>query len=525
VDIELEIKFGKSRGRSFTVKEGSTLTFGRGMQADVQMFDDGLSRIHASVENKGDDVVLADMGSANGTYANGKAVASTSLFQGDQITMGMAVIEVVRGPVREQTDLIHTATTQEDGEKSEKGSGTEYVRKVSITDSGLLRLGDNESVNSLRRAHRDLVTIYRVANTINAISDPRELADSLALTVLDVTKGERAAVLLGTGPEAAINPVVSRQRDVDGDANIAVSRTVAAEVITRGVSVLSRNVPEEKKYQAGESLIMQRVQSLMCVPLLAQGNLIGALYVDSLGGTNAFDEKDLELLAAIGNQAGIALQRTRLLVELENLFFSSIRSLVAAIDAKDQYTHGHSERVTAFALMLAKQLGFSDHDNEVLRLAGLLHDVGKIGVSESVLNKPGDLTDEEFELVKLHPTHGAEIISNIQSPYVPEIVAGVRHHHERWDGTGYPDGLKGEETPLLARVLNLADAFDAMTSDRPYRKGFSIERAIQIVRDCSGSQFDPTVSAAIIELHEQGRLILPETMALKYTTMATPRIT
>jgi putative nucleotidyltransferase with HDIG domain len=289
--------------------------------------------------------------------------------------------------------------------------------------------------------------------------------------------------------------------------------------------VLSRNVPEDDRYADGQSLILQRVLSMMCVPLLAQGNVIGALYVDSRGGTDKFDEKDLELLAAIGNQAGIALQRARLVMDLENLFFSSIRSLVAAIDAKDQYTHGHSERVTAFALMVAKELKLSEHDFEVLRLAGLLHDVGKIGVPEEVLNKPGDLTDEEFEQVKLHPSHGAEIISNIQSPYIPEIVAGVRHHHERWDGTGYPDGLKGEESPLIARLLTLADAFDAMTSDRPYRKGFSIERALQIVRDCAGSQFDPHMSEALCHLHERGELLLPKSMALKYTTMATPKLT
>jgi len=141
-----------------------------------------------------------------------------------------------------------------------------------------------------------------------------------------------------------------------------------------------------------------------------------------------------------------------------------------------------------------------------------------------VLNKPGELTDEEVEQMKLHPVHGAEIISTIDSPYVSEIVPAVRHHHEWWNGQGYPDGLVGEETPRLARLLAVADAFDAMTSDRPYHKGCSMDRAIQIIRDCAGTQFDPELAKGFVDLHERGELVLPKTMALKYTTMATPEV-
>jgi len=261
------------------------------------------------------------------------------------------------------------------------------------------------------------------------------------------------------------------------------------------------------------------------VPLLAQSEVIGALYVDSRAGPNAFNDQDLELLGAVGNQAGVALQRVKLLAELEDLFFSSIRSLVAAIDRKDQYTHGHSERVTTFALKIAKEIGLAEHERGILRLAGLLHDVGKIGVPEYVLNKPGELTDEEYEKVMLHPVDGAEIISTIQSPFVPEIAAAVRHHHEHWDGSGYPEGLSGEEMPRVARVLALADSFDAMPSDRPYRKGFSMDRAVKIVKDCAGTPFHPAVGATGGRLPARGQLFLPDTMAHKYTTMATRRKT
>jgi len=536
VDCEITIKGGKSRGKRFTVKEGTRVTLGRGMQADVQVFDDGLSRLHCAFENRGESLVVTDLGSANGTYVNGKPVASAAVYDGDEVVIGVAVLSVSGPPrpvhrdntplpIRSPAQLAEADVARAAGASGSKDHTTELVRKVDPSAAGMLKSADGAAENQLRRAHRDLVTLYRVVNTINALRDPRELASTIAQTVIDVTKADRVAVLVGKGPEAALNPVASRERGKEGDvANFAVSRTVVTDVLRRGVSVLSRNVPKDERYAAGQSLIMQRVQSMMCVPLLAQGEIVGALYVDSRGDPNAFDEQDLELMAAIGNQAGVALKRAQLVQDLENLFFSSIRSLVAAIDAKDRYTHGHSERVTTFALRLAKEIDLPEHERDILQLAGLLHDVGKIGVPEWVLNKPGELTDDEFALVMRHPVHGAEIISNIQSPHVPEVAASVLHHHERWDGSGYPGGLKGEESPRVARILALADAFDAMTSDRPYRKGYEMEQAARVVRDCSGTQFDPAVVEVFWRLHERGELVLPQTMALKYTTSATPKV-
>jgi putative nucleotidyltransferase with HDIG domain len=403
------------------------------------------------------------------------------------------------------------------------GDGTEMMRKLDPDAPEMLKADDDATLGRLRRAHRDLATIYRISNAINALTDPRELADTLTEMLLEVMNADNAAVIVGVAEDENMEPYASRERDREGPSSLQVSRTVVGEVMRKGVSVLSRDVPKDKRYASGESLIMQRVKSMMCVPLLAQSEVIGALYVDSRAGPGVFNDQDLELLGVVGNQAGVAMQRAKLLTDLENLFFSSIRSLVAAIDRKDQYTHGHSERVTTFALKIAREIGIPEHEREVLQLAGLLHDVGKIGVPEYVLNKPGELTDEEYEKVMLHPVDGAEIISNIQSPFVPEIVAAVRYHHEHWDGSGYPEGIKGDKVPRTARILALADSFDAMTSDRPYRKGFTMDRAAKIVKDCAGTQFDPELAEVMVGLHERGELFLPETMALKYTTMATRR--
>jgi len=532
LDAKLIVKHGKSKGKEYPLGEGVRITIGRGLKADIQVFDEGLSRLHCAIENRGNCLEVTDLDSANGSLLNGKPVSTANAFAGDELALGLAIFGI-EGPARpggagmtQVLPLSGASSGKEAGTSRKRGrKGTEILRKVDPGEEKMLEAEEGATRENLLRAHRDLVTIYRVANAINAHQDPRELADTLAQTVIDVTKADHASVLLKNRRDGTIEPVASRQRGIDVPViGITFSRTVVSEVVRKGVSVLSANVPEDERYAPGDSIVMQQVQSLMCAPLLAQGEVTGALYVDSSSGSDAFDERDMELLVAIGNQAGVALQRVGLLAELENLFFSSIRTLVAVVDRKDGYTHGHSERVTAFAMKLAKEMELPDREREVIPLAGLLHDLGKIGVPEKVLNKPGELTDEEFEQMKLHPVHGAEIISTIDSPYVSEIVPAVRHHHEWWNGQGYPDGLVGEETPRLARLLAVADAFDAMTSDRPYHKGCSMDRAIQIIRDCAGTQFDPELAKGFVDLHERGELVLPKTMALKYTTMATPEV-
>ena len=237
---------------------------------------------------------------------------------------------------------------------------------------------------------------------------------------------------------------------------------------------------------AANSIVRQRIRSVMCAPMRTTDEILGVLYVDSQMARE-FNEAELELLAAIGNQAGIALHRARLMAEVERLFLDVMKAIASIIDAKDGYTHKHSERVAAFGVRLARHLGFDADGRAVVELSGLLHDVGKIGVPDAILNKPGKLTDAEFKEMRLHPLHGARILSNIQSEKVASLLPGVKYHHERWDGTGYPEGLKGEEIPLLGRVLGVADFLDALTSDRAYRKGSTLEEAVQMVEGPRGA--------------------------------------
>jgi len=192
--------------------------------------------------------------------------------------------------------------------------------------------------------------------------------------------------------------------------------------------------------------------------------------------------------------------------ENKELFMSSIRMLAAAIDAKDPYTRGHSERVKDYAMVIAKQMGFNAAELERLEIAALLHDVGKIGIEDRILRKPTNLTPEEFEIMKTHPDKGASILSQIAQ--LSDIIPGMRAHHENWDGTGYPRGLKGEEIPLLARVITVADTFDAMTTDRPYQKAFTLEFALNRIRSMTGAKYDLKVVDFFSRACEEGKVTL-----------------
>lgn len=184
--------------------------------------------------------------------------------------------------------------------------------------------------------------------------------------------------------------------------------------------------------------------------------------------------------------------------EIQVLFLSTIEALVNALEAKDSYTEGHSRRVTLHSLLLTYELGLEAEFRETIRLAGLLHDIGKIGIPEAILNKPDRLLPAEFELIKKHPVIGESILKSI--PQLRDIPKAIRHHHERYDGTGYPDRLKGEDIPLISRILAVADTYDSITTDRPYRKAPGRDFALCELSRCRGTQFDPIIADAFLNM-------------------------
>jgi putative nucleotidyltransferase with HDIG domain len=239
----------------------------------------------------------------------------------------------------------------------------------------------------------------------------------------------------------------------------------------------------------------------LCVPLPSPDGTIGAITVGSRNADQRFTSDDVRLLATIANHVTIAVGNISLFSSVQEAYLATVRALAAAVDAKDPYTRGHSDGVATYALRIGEALRFSPEQMIALEMAAYLHDIGKIGISEDILLKPGKLTDAEMGQMRHHPLIGANILKPVAFPW--PIAPIVRHHHEHYDGHGYPAGLKTEEIPILARVLTVADSFEAMVADRPYRRGRSQQEAMLELRRCAGTQFDPRIVDAFIDVLEQ----------------------
>lgn len=246
----------------------------------------------------------------------------------------------------------------------------------------------------------------------------------------------------------------------------------------------------------GKVSIRQEVVAI--APFLIRGKAIGVMNLATGSKDDRYGKEDLELFRNFAAQAAVSIENTQLYERLQDAYLGAISSLVAAIEARDPYTVGHSTRVTKYTVAIAQEFGFSTQEVEEIRLAGLLHDVGKIGIPDKILNKPGPLSEEEYSAIKMHPTLSVRIVEPL--PHLGNIIPMIYHHHERYDGKGYIEGMTGTEIPVGARILAVADAFEAMTSDRPYREALSRGAAIKELVEGAGSQFDPKVVETFVRL-------------------------
>lgn len=238
---------------------------------------------------------------------------------------------------------------------------------------------------------------------------------------------------------------------------------------------------------------------VLAQPLLCKGEVCGVLIAGGKTGADPHvSSYDSQLIEAAAGHVDAFTSNYALLEDQRLLFMGTVQAITAAIDAKDRYTFGHSERVAYMSEQLALRIGLDAERAERLRIAGLVHDVGKIGVPEAVLCKPGRLTEDEFDKIKLHPEIGHRILKDI--PQLADVLPGVLHHHERFDGKGYPHGLKGEQTPLIARIIAVADTFDAMSSNRSYRPALSREKVLAEIARCAGTQHDPEIAQALLRM-------------------------
>lgn len=262
---------------------------------------------------------------------------------------------------------------------------------------------------------------------------------------------------------------------------------------------------------------MELLEAVVCIPSYFRDELVGLLLLGKKESSKRFVDEELDFFVALNSNVAMAIRNAQLFKELEyeldrkhQLFMRTTIALAAAIEAKDHYTHGHTNRVTNFSMEIAQGMGlkakksFDGKFLENLHISSLLHDIGKIGVSEHILNKRSSLTVGERNRIKEHPMIGVNILKSIKE--LEGAVAGVRYHHERFDGAGYPEGLKGDQIPLVASIITVADSFDAMSTDRPYRAALSKTEAVNEIRHLKGEQFSPLVADTFLELCREGKI-------------------
>ena len=312
-------------------------------------------------------------------------------------------------------------------------------------------------------------------------------AEAQSIWLVDEEKGI-IKCRYATGPEAEM---------LKGFAvSLSAKSVVGTSVLKRKSIIIKDAQKDRRRARSADEWTGFVTRSLMTVPLVLKDKAIGAIQAVNKRGGRLFNQEDLNLFRAIADSAALAVNNAQLVSELQNSYDLTLDALSAALDLRDRETEGHSRRVVEYTARLAEQIGLDKDLIKNIRRGALIHDIGKIGVPDAVLHKPGPLNEEETKIIQRHPEAGYKMLSGI--PYLREEIQIVLGHQEKWNGTGYPYGLHGEEITLGARLFMIADTFDALTSDRPYRQGRPYEAARQIIEGESGKQFDPQAVAAFI---------------------------
>lgn len=434
-------------------------------------------------------------------------------------------IELIRHAKKVSPSLIPIVMTGfatiETARAAVKEGAYDYVLKpfsLSEVKLAVTNAIDRHRLQNENARLREINELFNISETITAIRDEQELLDFVLRAALDRISATRGSLMLVTPdgkylqiaasigmPESGIDRMVLFGKSIAGWVAKHAQPLLVSDITRNpGLVEMSRNltdtsfisVPLEQKQPPTRN--GSRKQDLTRV--------IGVLNANEKKGGGHFTDGDLKILSIVANHAAAALANVRLIKNIEDAHLSTLQSIALILEAKDAYTHGHSERVRSYSVWAARKLGMSEQDIETLRLGAALHDVGKVGVADGVLNKCGALTMDEWGMIKRHPLIGYEVLLPVHL-LSKEHLQLVRGHHERMDGHGYPDGLSGDQLSPATRVIVVADAYDAMASTRAYRPSLSPQQIIEQLKKHSGTQFDPQVARIFIELTESGEKI------------------
>lgn len=343
------------------------------------------------------------------------------------------------------------------------------------------------TVRELSRTYEELSLLYKLSDVLSGMSAD-EIAEKVVEESINTLDVETAALLFFDEKNERLYTKSFRGK---WKKNIIISKE--DEIIWNAITI-RKPVAFCNLYKSGYKRYIHAEKSILVCPLMGKARIIGAMVLADRKSKEEFYSDDIKLIMAIANHASLAIENALLYQELEDFLLSAIQSLVKTLEASSEWTAGHTERVTEYAIGIGKTMGLSGKRLERLRICSLLHDIGKIAVPRDVLDKTDILTEDEEQVMRRHPLVGAEILGGFTQ--LQDVTLSIKYHHEWWDGSKSLLGLKGENIPLMARILAVADTFDAMLSDRPYRGKITTSKTMKEIIALSGKQFDPKVVAA-----------------------------
>ncbi len=367
------------------------------------------------------------------------------------------------------------------------------------TNSKLIELR-KELSRKVRQRTKTLSFLYRIERDVSNKLKMEDVLKVVVEKVSSILNVQICSILLvndNTG-KLSIECAKGLEEKILKDTELEVGDNISGWVVKHNRPILVKNIEKDTRFvKRSEEKYYNK--SLMSVPLATKDKVIGVINVNNKKSRRIFNQEDFRLLKQISAQVAIVIENTGLYKSLSDLYMRTIMTLAATIDARDHYTRRHSVMVAKYAVAIAEAMKLPPERVEIIRQAANLHDIGKIGVHDFILLKPGKLTDEEWKEIKLHSVKGAEILEPLVV-FLNGVIDMVKQHHERYDGKGYPGQYRDGEIDIGARIMAVADAFDAMLSERPYRKAYSKKKAVEELRENSGTQFDPKIVEAFLEV-------------------------
>ncbi len=365
--------------------------------------------------------------------------------------------------------------------------------------TGLLSARASRTARTLKKKIAHITTVNEVGQGVVSTLDMKDLLNLVVSEITTTMQCEIVSIMLEDPETKTLKIEAAQGLDDETIGTVALKKgeRISGWVAEHGEPVLVEDVEKDPRF-ARRSSEKYYTKSLISVPIKVKDRVTGVINANNKRSGQPFLEDDLELLTELVSHISMAIENARLFDRLQTAHINTIKALAVAIDARDHYTKEHSEFVAGYAVAIAREMRFDKKEVEEIKLASQLHDIGKINIRDNILGKTGSLTEEEWKEIKLHTEKGAEILKPLA--FLGKVIELVREHHEHYDGTGYPDGKAGDEIPVGARIIAVTDAYDAMVSDRPYRKTKTHEQAMEELKKHSGTQFDPDVVEAFLRV-------------------------